>query len=184
MKKITSTILFAETALTLTTAIFAATPKDKGIYIDGNIGYAQIQEAVKGSHKKDNDGLGWNINAGYKLNPNFAVEGGYLQFPDESFDMKIKGKENHAVSIAAKGILPTKTGFSFFGKLGAAVVNHKLTGPVNNKGTHEELAALAGAGMSYAFTQNLEGNIQGAITSKVNKVPSMYLLSFGIGYIF
>ena len=99
IKKISVITLAVSSAILLSTSVFAATIKPSGVYLEGNVGYAKVNEKVENADSDKNTGFGWNINGGYKINPNFAVEAGYTSFPDEpvklvfpeGFTGKIKG---------------------------------------------------------------------------------------------
>jgi OOP family OmpA-OmpF porin len=61
---------------------------------------------------------------GYRVNPNFAIEGSYFNYGEASFAGQFSGlplstsAESTAFGIAAVGILPVGSRFSLFGKLG------------------------------------------------------------------
>ena len=114
-------------ALAFCFPVFAAIPQASGIYGEINAGYGKVDETIKNSHQNDNDGFGAGANLGYKFNPYIAIEGGYIEYPDEDFDNDIKGPQNFSVDLALKGILPLgHTGLSLFIKAGGAGVHHKL----------------------------------------------------------
>ena len=61
---------------------------------------------------------------GYRVNPNFAIEGSYFNYGEVSFSGQLSGfpisasVEPTAFGVAAVGILPLGNRFSLFGKLG------------------------------------------------------------------
>ena len=167
---------------------FAVSAKESGIYLEGNVGYAKVKESVTNASKDNNTGFGWNVNAGYKFMPYFAAEVGFLGYPNENFG-EAKGSQNYAIDVAAKGILPfSDSGFSLFGKLGSAWVHHRIEPKsgytLTNSGTYKKFTALVGVGAAYAFTENFEVLLQGSATTKNGNVPSMWLGTLGVSYLF
>lgn len=175
---VSSMLLYSHAAL-------AVESKESGLYLNGNLGYGKVNEDVTGSTESDNTGFASNINFGYKLNRNLALEAGFSKYPDESFGSGIEGSENYSVELDAKLILPIQqSGFELFGKLGAAAVHHKLEGPVTDAGTHTEPAAYVGAGASYSFTEKNAIVVQATATSENDPVPAMYLTTVGFMHTF
>jgi OOP family OmpA-OmpF porin len=64
---------------------------------------------------------------GYRVNPNFAIEGTYFNYGEVSFSGQLTGfpfsasAESTAFGVAAMGILPLGNQFSLFGKVGLLV---------------------------------------------------------------
>ncbi|MCK4608530.1 MAG: outer membrane beta-barrel protein [Gammaproteobacteria bacterium] len=183
IKKLALLICF----LALSSSVFAAMPLAKGLYVGANAGYSKVDETVSGSHKQNNGNFGASANVGYKFSPYLGVELGYTQYANEEFDYNINGKDNFAVDLALKGILPLgNTGLSIFAKAGAAAVHHTLEDgivKVSNAGNHFEPAIYGGVGASFAITQNLAINGEATGTTKNGNVPAMYLFSGGVTYI-
>jgi OmpA-OmpF porin, OOP family len=165
---------------------------DKGIYIDGSLGYGMVNEKAQWAIDNNNTGFGWNANLGYKFTRNWALEVGFYDFPSEDFTYYgytlAKADSNYAFAIAGKGILPLADRFSLFGKLGLAVANHDFNNGdayYINAGSHSGAVALLGVGASYALTNNLGLFVQGTATTKSgNTIPAMFLGAVGLSYTF
>jgi OOP family OmpA-OmpF porin len=76
------------------------------------------------SSSLDKNDTGYKIQVGYQVNPNLAVEGGWIDLGKASYSATFTGGNAKAdvkasgFNIAALGILPINASFSFFGKLG------------------------------------------------------------------
>lgn len=71
-----------------------------------------------------NNNLGYKLQLGYQVNPNFAVEGGYVDLGQQNYhvaydtgDAKAKVR-SRGLNVDTLGILPVNSEFSVFGKLG------------------------------------------------------------------
>lgn len=100
----------------------------------------------------DKSDTGVDINLGYRLNRNFAVEGAYtdlgkFHFSSAAGDGDLKPK---AVSLSGVGILPLQSNFSLYGKAGIA---HTETKGLDASDTKDGL--LAGAGVMYDINRNV-----------------------------
>lgn len=181
MKK---TLLYTVGAASLMIAM-SAVAADKGFYLEPNLGYGKVNETVIGS-KNDNTGLIINGNAGYQLNQNFAVEGGYTHFATEDFGYGVKGKGNYAFDLAAKGILPIQNGVSAFGKVGIAAVHHTVSIAIPGIPTQSQSwtkpAALLAAGVSYDVNDSVGVQTQFTATTKNGEVPAMYGVTAGLKF--
>ena len=183
MKKIITTATLIAAGLAISSASFATLPKASGAYTDLNIGWAKVSEDVSGSTKTDNTGTGINWNVGYKFNPNFGTELGFLRFPNEDFG-NAKGKNNYGLAFDLKGLMPLTNDFNIFGKFGFARMYHHLTGNVSGSGSHAEYVVLMGVGGSYSFTNQIAAQVQTLTTVKNENVPTMYMVTAGVAYIF
>lgn len=171
---------------------FAAKIADKGVYLEANAGYAKVNETVEFATDNKNTGFGWNVNLGYKFTPYLAAELGFYGYPNEDFTIYdyslAKGKNNYAVAVAGKGIVPLGDYVSLFAKLGVGLANHELQNEYLkyvNAGSHSGAVALVGAGMAFALTDNLAFVAQGSATSKSSdNIPPMYLGTLGLSYTF
>jgi len=101
----------------------------------------------------DKSDTGFDVNLGYRLNRNFAVEGAYTDLGKFHFSSAAVGDGDvkpTAVSLSAVGILPLQSNFSLYGKAGVAHTETKALGVSDTK---ERL--LAGAGVMYDFNRNV-----------------------------
>lgn len=84
----------------------------------------------------DNTDTGYKLQLGYSINPNFAVEGGYVNLGERNYRATFStGQASARVdergwNLDAVGILPVNDALSVFGKVGAidAKVNYHLSG--------------------------------------------------------
>lgn len=100
----------------------------------------------------DKSDTAFDVNLGYRLNRNFALEGAYtdlgkFHFSSAAGDGDVKPT---AVSLAAVGILPLQANFSLYGKAGIA---HTETKALDASDTKDGL--LAGLGVMYDFNRNV-----------------------------
>jgi OOP family OmpA-OmpF porin len=117
----------------------------------------------------DDHDTAYKIFGGFKINKNFALEGGYFDLGKFGFtsttvpagslsgDMKIKG-----LNIDAVGFLPLSEKFSLFGRIGLqyAQVKDSFSGtgavtPANSSASKSAGNLKAGAGIQYDFTPSL-----------------------------
>ena len=101
----------------------------------------------------DKSDTGFDVNLGYRLNRNFAVEGAYTDLGKFHFSSAALGDGDvkpTALSLSAVGILPLQSNFSLYGKAGVAHTETKALGASDTKD-----GLLAGAGVMYAFNRNV-----------------------------
>ena len=101
----------------------------------------------------DKSDTAFDVNLGYRLNRNFAVEGAYTDLGKFHFSSAAVGDGDvkpTAYSLAAVGILPLQSSFSLYGKAGIA---HTQTKALDASDTKDGL--LAGAGVMYDFNRNV-----------------------------
>ncbi len=86
----------------------------------------------------DTKGTGIKLQLGYQFNPNFAVEGGYVDLGKTSYSANVRGGNINisikasGFNVAAVGIVPINESFSLFGKIGA--INGKVEPSVSASG--------------------------------------------------
>lgn len=170
-------------------ALANTTPKPTGSYLDANVGYGKVNQTINNAPKNDNSGFAWNVNAGYKFTPNWAVEMGYTRYADLDFGNvpgygPTKSIQPYTVHFAAKGIYPAGDKISLFGKLGLAYVASYLPNNIPAPNGDFTLSTFAGIGASYAITNNLEFKVEASGIGKTARSPSIYLGTVGLGYTF
>lgn len=153
-KKVLSTTVLGVSVVAAMTANAAA----PGIYVTGQLGYANTHMGSKTNFHDDtldlgkvknlsNNGLAGRVALGYQFNPNFAVEVGYLQLNDKKAD----GKQNlhhglpeeasfnlqqHAIDLVGKGIIPVSQNLNVYGKLGLAYLTSDVYSKSNDEGVN------------------------------------------------
>ena len=206
--------------LYLITAIAAASSlpafaDDTGAYVLGSVGNSQPNigqstfdgrlgsaGATNVGSSWENSDWGWKAQLGYQFNRNFALEGGYVNLGDVSYnasytqgtatgDYKVDGWD-----VAGLGILPLDNNFSMFGKLG--VIDARVTADLfgtwlNGVGNANDAVTSwrpeYGFGAMYNFTRNtglrLEfEQINGVGNSSTTGQANVDLMSLGATYRF
>ena len=129
LKKILITSVLTASACAIMNAN-AALPV--GLYVSGQAGYADTHMKSRLSSPNGinlaNDGLSGRIALGYKITPNFGLEVGYLQLPEgkSNFSQNTQYNKQHAIDVAAKGMLPITQNVNIYGKLGVAYLTTEL----------------------------------------------------------
>jgi OmpA-OmpF porin, OOP family len=135
----------------------------------GAIDGALANQGLASSSSLDHHGTSYNLFAGYEINPNFAVEGGYVNLGRFDFSSAVAAPaadtvsgryEAKGVDAAAVGILPFADKWSAFGKAGLLYAKTSLdaesTGAVAVSGAnHWGTSPLLGAGIGYDLTRNV-----------------------------
>jgi OOP family OmpA-OmpF porin len=164
-----------------------AAPPDRGWYGDLDVGRSSLRlnggdidnalgnQGIAGSSSLDRHDTAFGADVGYRLNRNFALEGGYTDFGEfrvqsatsapaaDDLDGHYKA---HAWSFAAVGIAPLEDGWSLFGKAGAAHTTAELSASSASGATapgsesHSGNGLLLGGGATYDFTQNVYGKVE------------------------
>lgn len=148
----------------------AAFAQDKGFYIGLGVGQSDAKEActelggVGFSGSCDDTSTGKKIFLGYQFNPNFALEGGYVDLGKFKANGAVLGIPVSAYAkaktwqLVAVGTLPLANNFSVFGKAGfhnwdadAGVTALGLTSTTSDKG----IDFTFGLGAGYDITKNL-----------------------------
>jgi OOP family OmpA-OmpF porin len=175
MKKITLAVLVVAGSLSASTA-FAA---DQGLYILGGVGrttggdggQSSVDNALTSagasgfSSNMDTPTL-YKLQAGYQLNKNLAVEGGYLGSNNASYSASggnLPGTVNSSASISGwnvtgVGILPLNDKFSLLGKLGVADMKESATaqgGGFSASTSGSKSGLTYGVGVKYDLTNAL-----------------------------
>lgn len=113
----------------------------------------------------------YKLQVGYKVNKNFAVEGGYLGSNNETYTAQggsLAAPANASANITgwnvtAVGILPLSEQFSLLGKLGVANIRESVTlsgagGSRSADGTKTDVTY--GIGAQYDFTKEVFGRLE------------------------
>jgi hypothetical protein len=202
LRKIVLTSVLASSTLAVMTAN-AALPS--GLYVSGQVGYADTNRPLTLSPNLANDGLAGRLAIGYKLIPSFAVELGYLQLPTTEVSKYIPGhfvtlsNQQHAIDVVAKGILPITSNVNIYGKLGAAYLTTQIQGTttVDNIPFTVDLNSQLGIekrqwapevaiGMGYDITPNVsvDTSLTHIQTIGNNRPGNIDFLAVGVAYTF
>ena len=163
-----------------------------------NAGATGLSSSVKGGSNQV------RLQLGYKVNPNFALEGGYIDFGKAKYSSSysVAGTPDTAtgtvkaggLDIAALGILPLGDSFSLFGKAGLVAARVKSTlasgsGVAGGSASSNVLRPLLGVGVSYKLNENMDlrgeyDHVSGLGKSSTTGKMNDNMLSFGLGYHF
>lgn len=170
-----------------------------GWYLEGNVGTSRSSNVSYGAGTStSNNGLGWNVNLGYKFIPYFGAEVGYTSYSDaygKYAGTKVADDSHYALDIAGKGILPlSDSGAELFAKFGLARIRSHITqenpayiaanGLNIPTGTHTANSYYMGLGADYAFMPNFLVNLQWARAKGDSTTGRLDLYSIGAAYIF
>ena len=151
---------------------------------------------TKGNHNQ------WRLQLGYQFNPNFAIEGGYIDLGKANYTTTYQGGSANGtvkaggIDLAALGIVPLGDNFSIFGKAGviAARVKDSLsaTAPaasVSGSNTSNAFGALLGVGVTYKLNRATDLRAEFDHVGKIGKSGktdklSSDMVSLGLEYHF
>jgi opacity protein-like surface antigen len=172
-----------------------------GLYVSGQAGYADTHMKSRVQNNGENfanDGLAGRLAIGYKVTPNFALELGYLQLPSAEFKIASVNFSNkqHAIDVAAKGILPITNNVNIYGKFGVAYLTTELEAK-SSRGRTIDLNSVQGIdkhkwapeiaiGMGYDITPNVtvDTSLTHIQPMGNNRPGNIDFLAVGVGYNF
>lgn len=169
-----------------------------GFYVGGQLGWGHTgwstSDTTPSASSVDNNGIAGRVSGGYQFNENWAAELGYSRFSNTDFN-KIGGipgfnatvKNEYAVDLVGKGILPLGNCFNLYGKLGAAYLSAEgTTNFGGSSNTEHKVYPTFGVGVSYDITPNVPVDLSWNRIQKVgsNDLPSTDLVALGIAYNF
>jgi len=187
------------TLIALYSSCASATALPIGWYLEGNLGKTHMENMSYGPNTTASEnGLGWNINLGYKFIPNFAAELGYTHYADASAKFngtKVANDSHYSVDVAGKGVMPIyDSGIALFAKLGIARTHSHVsatnTDYINANslsiytGSHSATSYYLGLGADYAFMPNFLANLQWQRANGSSHTGRLDLYSIGFSYIF
>lgn len=142
-------------AILLTLGMTGTALAQNGFYAGAGIGQATI-DACDGANHCDDEDTSWKIFGGWQLNPNFAIEAGWVDFGEVSGSVggSAVSAEFDGWTLAAKGVLPLNDQFSVFGKLG--MVSWDVEGGGAASGIDDDgTDLLYGIGAQYMVTDRV-----------------------------
>lgn len=184
------------------TSAFAEVSYPCGLYFEINYGASQAngKDYPDNYEVEDNGGPGWNVNAGYKFFPFFAVDLGYTRYDDTELEIETDDDEgseidaddhHYSINLALKGIYPfMNTGLELFGKVGVSWMYSEVETDGSSSdddddddddGNSETATGLyVGAGIDYVVAHELSFNIQWMRAYGGDEVGTLDLLSAGV----
>jgi opacity protein-like surface antigen len=201
MKRIKLIVLACCSLATITSTLnaHAAIPLPLGWYLEANAGEPDVSDVNYANNTSNTTtGLGWNINAGYKFMPFFALEGGYTNYATTNIkfdDTKVAKATSQSYDIVGKAMLPIQnSGFEFMAKVGVGRAKTHIVNTDNsfavangvsvNAGTNNSTTLMYGAGGEYAATTNILVNAQWMRSDGGSGTGSLDLYSIGLAYLF
>lgn len=210
MKTISPRILFATLAtgsvLLAAQAQAATTP---GLYVGANTGISLANHHTAGldgavanqgvnvtSGNSDKQDTAWGLTLGYDINPNLAVEAGYVNLGSMGYQSNaaagavVGSLKSQGLTLAAKGTLPLANGFAAYGKVGLIDARTDLrTSGLATRNTREySVSPLVGLGVSYDLTPQvatqLEWNHYSDLGGASTSEASYNTVSVGLRYRF
>lgn len=207
-KKVLSTTVLTVSVL----GAMAANAAAPGVYVTGQVGYADTHMSDKIGKHLSNNGLAGRVALGYQFNQNFAVEAGYMQLSESKVDgaIQIPKKrgltpatlklQQNAIDLVGKGIIPINNNINVYGKLGVAYINTNFKGTVQIQGTptmtvdlndkadvaKHKWAPEAAIGISYDITPNvsLDTSLTHIQPLGSNKPGNIDFVAVGLSYNF
>jgi OOP family OmpA-OmpF porin len=180
-----------------------------GPYFGGQLGWGNTYNTELNDDfgVKDNGALAGRVYAGFQLNDIFSAEMGYTKFSnvnlsDTGFFAVPTGVtygtlsaqvKTYAVDAVAKASLPLQSGFSIFGKFGAAYVNQasnaSLSSPTYYNQVNETDTAILptfGLGLSYDINKNVVADVSWMRIQKTGdtSIDSTDTATVGLSYHF
>jgi len=159
-------------------------------YIGGAFGASNVAVDCGFPYSCDNDDTGYKIYGGYKVHPQIAIEGGYIDFGKSNISAGSFGLGSIAVDaflVNAAGRLPFTRELTGVGRLGLAFVDTKVSGSTyyGNR-TDSATNVYCGLGLEYSFNKNLRGTASADFTTGEvsGNEGSVRLLSLGVRYDF
>lgn len=128
--------------------------------------------------------------AGYQFNDFLAVEAGFDGLAYDKSESNIGPDEYqlYAFDVAGKLIIPFKSGFSLFGKLGVAFTHQYVYNVVYNNVVANDVTnsilPLFGAGISYNFTQQSAVQLSAARALGNRGIRNIDMVTMGFNYTF
>jgi len=135
----------------------------------GQVDDALGNQGLTSSSSIDRSAGTLNLFGGYQFNPNFALEGGYVNLGKFSYSSSVSSPAMDTVNghlgvqgadLAALGLLPLNEQWSLYGKAGALYAKTKLDASSGgavavSDESHTGTSPLLGAGLNYDLTRKV-----------------------------
>jgi len=156
----------------------------------GAIDAALANQGVPGSSTIEDHDTGYSLEAGYRLNSNFALEGSYVDLGKFDFRSTVSGTfKASGVGLEAVGIIPIENRFALYGKAGAFSAKSELSASAPASGrSKRETVPTFGLGASYDFGDNVVGKLEWNRYQNLGDASTgegdVDLYTMGVGYKF
>jgi OOP family OmpA-OmpF porin len=139
----------------------------------GSLDDAFANQGLTTSTSMDKRDTAYQLNLGYRFNPYFALEGGYVDFGRFDFTSNVLAPAADTVNgnvkaygtrFSAVGILPLQSGFSVYGKAGMFDARTKIEGGspsgLDVGESHHHTDGTFGVGASYDITKQIVASVE------------------------
>lgn len=130
------------TTLLLTTNASAVMSNPFGWYFDVNAGYTKLLDINLNGGSTSTNGIGWNIDLGYKFMPYFGMEAGYTGYANskvsDQYSANAGTLQSYSYDLSLKGIMPVyDSGMEIMAKVGVQRGHTKFS--INNLAAAENI---------------------------------------------
>lgn len=159
-------------------------------YAGANIGVSHLfDKPAPGSGNSVNEnGPGFNVNAGYQFNSMCGAEGGYNHYHNSretTATTNVAQTEHYAVYLAATGKYPLANKISVVGKLGAS---YNYANKIFNTGpaaAAQSVSPYYGIGLSYSLTQKIDflGQWSRSLGNHITGSADLYAIGLSVALV-
>jgi OOP family OmpA-OmpF porin len=154
----------------------------EGFYAGGGLGIVQIEDSDQGISFKDSP-FGFRLIAGFDINDNFAIEGGYIA--TDTAEDTIEGidveAELSAFTLSFLGLIPVGDSASLFGKVGYYSGEQEVT-VFGITVDEDDDGFMAGAGIRFDMANNW--TIRGDFDWFDTDLDTLWSIGVGVQYLF
>lgn len=154
------------------------------VYVGGAFGPSRVNIDCGGLLNCDSGDTGYKLYGGYKINPIVSLEAAYVDFGKAKFTGGSFGVDGFLVNAAFRHSFNRE--FTGVARLGLAVLDTKLSGPLFINSTDSSTKLYFGLGMEYAIAKNLKAtaSMDFANAEFQGQSGSVRLLNIGAQYDF
>ncbi len=152
-------------------------------YIGGAFGLSNVEVACDHLPSCDTGDTGYKLYGGFKVHPQIAIEGGYIDFGKATFTGGSIGVDGFVANAA--GRLSLSRELVGVGRLGLAFVDTKASGWYGNR-SEGTTSLYFGLGLEYGINKNLRATASADFTSGeiAGDDGAVRLLGVGLQYDF
>ena len=125
------------------------------VYVGGAFGPSRVNVECGGLLNCDSSDTGYKFYAGYKVNPIVALEAAYVDFGKAKFTGGSFAVDGFLLNAALRHNFTRQ--LNGVARLGVAVLDTKLSGPLFINSSDSSTKLYFGLGLEYAFAKNLKG---------------------------
>ncbi|RTL29281.1 MAG: porin family protein [Burkholderiales bacterium] len=155
------------------------------VYVGGSVGATNVNADCSGTSDCKNNDTGYKLYVGYKLNPVFSVEAGYINFgkpsatayvyPYGNIKVDLESSAPFVVGAVRGNFTPELSGVA---RLGLANMETKLKATqvitsASGSDSKSEIKALFGLGLEYAFTKSFSASVEADFSNTTEVISGM-----------